>query len=163
MEKLSLIDLYRIKGRLIKENMQDDPFMIDILDAIDQKEKSILEDTSATGGPAGMGSVVSAQPSSLAGSTVGTNWSGGGGTIGSGDVSVPYNPSGGSMMFQKIPAMGYNHGSRTGKKTRGKRMTIKSMKDIFGKKQDYTKGSERKSKVMNFDDFTKDDIIKVKR
>ena len=35
---------------------------------------------------AGMGSVISAQPSNLAGSTVGNNWSGNGGTIGSGDV-----------------------------------------------------------------------------
>jgi hypothetical protein len=130
------------------------------------EEFKILEDgsgTSATGGPAGMGAVVSAQPSGLAGATIGTNWASGGGTVGSGDISVPYNPSGANRMFQKIPAMGYNHGSRTGKKTRGKRMTIKSMKDIFGKKQDYTKGSERKAKVMNFDDFGKDDITKVKR
>jgi hypothetical protein len=35
---------------------------------------------------AGMGSVVSAQPSALAGSTIGTNWSGNGGSVGSGDV-----------------------------------------------------------------------------
>jgi hypothetical protein len=36
----------------------------------------IKEDTSATGGPpsSGMGAVVSANPSSLAGSTIGTNW-----------------------------------------------------------------------------------------
>ena len=34
----------------------------------------------------GMGSVIAAQPSSLAGSTIGTNWSGNGGAAGSGDV-----------------------------------------------------------------------------
>ncbi len=34
----------------------------------------------------GMGGVVSAQPSTLSGSTLGTNWSGNGGTLGSGDV-----------------------------------------------------------------------------
>ena len=35
---------------------------------------------------AGMGSVVAAQPSGLAGTTIGTNWSGNGGAAGSGDV-----------------------------------------------------------------------------
>jgi hypothetical protein len=35
---------------------------------------------------AGMGTVTSAQPSLLSGSTVGSNWSGNGGTLGSGDV-----------------------------------------------------------------------------
>jgi hypothetical protein len=162
---IPLIELYRIKSRLIKEGMEDEPLMEDILNAISEKEKSIFEDTSATGGSSvgGMGAVVSAQPSSLAGTTIGVNWSSGGGTVGSGDISFPYNPSGANRMFQKIPAMGYNHGSRTGKKTRKKRMTVKSMKDIFSKKQDYTKGSERKAKIMKFDDFVKDDITKVKR
>lgn len=163
MKNIPLIELYRIKSRLIKEGMEDEPLMEDILTAISEREKSILEDISAGDGSAGMGSVVSAQPSGLPGSTIGSNWSDGGGTVGSGDVSFPYNPGGANMMFQKIPSMGYNHGSRTGKKTRGKRITIKSMKDIFGKKQDYTKGYERKARVMNFDDFCKDDITKIKR
>ena len=35
---------------------------------------------------AGMGSVIAAQPSGLPGSTIGTNWSSNGGTLGSGDV-----------------------------------------------------------------------------
>ena len=54
----------------------------------------INEDTSATGGLAvgGMGAVVSAQPSGLAGATIGTNWSSSGGTEGSGDISAQYNP-----------------------------------------------------------------------
>jgi hypothetical protein len=43
-----------------------------------------------------------------------------GGTIGSGDISVPYNPGGADRMIQKIPVMGYNHGARTGKKERKK-------------------------------------------
>lgn len=38
------------------------------------------------GNVAGMGNVVSPQPSLLAGSTIGSNWSGNGGTLGSGDV-----------------------------------------------------------------------------
>ena len=36
---------------------------------------------------AGMGNVVSSQPSLFAGTTIGTNWSGNGGTLGSGDVA----------------------------------------------------------------------------
>jgi hypothetical protein len=80
-----------------------------------------IKKTSATGGPpsSGMGAVVSANPSSLAGSTIGTNWGSSGGTIGSGDISVPY-PGGADRMIQKIPVMGYNHGARTGKKSREK-------------------------------------------
>jgi hypothetical protein len=162
---IPLIELYRIKNRLIKEGMENDPFMEDILNAISEKEKSIFEDTSATGGisVSGMGDVVSAQPSSLAGSTIGVNWSDGGGTIGSGDISVPYNTIGSNRVFQKIPAMGYEHGSRVGKKTRKKRITIKSMKDIFSNKQDYNKDFEVNKKIMNFDNFVKNNINKIKK
>ena len=83
----------------------------------------INEDTSAVGGPScgsgdgggggeaygnassmGMGAVVSAQPSSFAGSTQGPAWSNGGGTIGSGDV----NSNGRKKPYTKIPAK-YNN------------------------------------------------------
>ena len=126
------------------------------------------EDTSATGGPAvgGMGAVVSANPSSFAGSTIGTSWSSGGGTVGSGDVSVPYN-AGGQRVVQKIPApMGKGHGANTGKKSRTKKLDMKALKDIFAKRQDYTAGegnADRPSKVMSFDAFQKDDINTVKK
>lgn len=126
------------------------------------------EDTSATGGPAvgGMGAVVSANPSSFAGSTIGTSWSSGGGTVGSGDVSVPYN-AGGQRVVQKIPApMGKEHGAKTGKKSRVKKLDMKALKDIFAKRQDYTAGegnADRPSKVMSFDAFQKDDINTVKK
>jgi hypothetical protein len=46
MKNIPLIELYRIKGRLIKEGMEDEPLMEDVLNAINEKEKSILEDTS---------------------------------------------------------------------------------------------------------------------
>lgn len=170
MNNLNIVDLYLIKNRLIKEGYQDDMMFDEVCDAIKEKEKMILEDTSATGGPCvgGMGAVVSAQPSGLAGSTIGTNWASGGGTTGSGDVSMPYNPSGSNRVFQKAPAqMGSNHGSRTGKKTREKRFTLKNIQQLrnaLSKKQDYTKSSGEKSKkVMNFDDFNKDDVNKIKR
>lgn len=170
MKNLPIVELYLIKNRLIKEGMQEDPLMFDVMDAIEYKELMIIEDTSATGGPCvsgGMGAVVSSQPSGLAGATIGTNWSSGGGTIGSGDVSIPYNPSGGNRMSQKIPMqMGTSHGSRTGKKSRKKRMTMKTLqqlKNTFSQKQDYTKTGEPKSKVMSFDDFQKADINKIKK
>jgi hypothetical protein len=179
MKNLPLVKLFLIKNRLIKEGMQGDPLMTEILNAIDEKSKMILEDgggTSATGGApsCGMGAVVAAQPSGLAGATIGTSWGSGGGTTGSGDVSFPYNPgqtsiSGGTMdrtqvnkMQQKFP-MSKNHGSRTGKKSREKKLDMKALKDVFAKKQDYTKDGEKKPKVMNFNDFIKNDITSVKK
>jgi hypothetical protein len=47
---------------------------------------SINENAYANANLAGMGSVIAPQPSTLAGSTIGNNWSGNGGTLGSGDV-----------------------------------------------------------------------------
>jgi len=170
MKNLPIVELYLIKSRLIKEGMQNDPLMNDVCEAIYIKEQMILEDTSATGGPAvsgGMGAVVSAQPSGLAGATIGTNWASGGGTTGSGDVSIPYNPSGSNRISQKVPVqMGSNHGSRTGKKSRKKRMTMKTMQQLrntLAQKQDYTKTGEPKSRVMSFDNFQKSDVNQIKK
>lgn len=133
-------------------------------------------DTSATGSPAGggdcysggvafanagiggMGSVTAAQPSSYAGSTIGNNWSGNGGTVGSGDISNPF--PGPDKMYQK--EMGKNHGARTGKKSRVKKLDLKSLRSALSKKQDYTTSAEPKGKrVMNFDDFQKQGLSKV--
>jgi hypothetical protein len=170
--ELSLQELYEIRNILIKEGLQDEELFNTVLNDIESKE--ISEDTSATGGPAvsgGMGAVVSAQPSGLAGATIGTSWASGGGTTGSGDVSVPYNPSGANRVFQKFPApQGKDHGARTGKKSRVKRLDMKSLKDIFAKRQDFTAGeSEReqgikgKGKVMNFNNFLKNDFNTIKK
>jgi hypothetical protein len=141
-----------------------------------------LSETSATGGPAisgGMGSVVSANPSGLAGATIGTNWASGGGTVGSGDISsgvgsyqkspgtmlAPYNPSGSNRNFQDVE-MGKEHGPRTGKKSRKKRISMKSLKDIFTKRDDFMAGQENGKggkKVMDFNDYLKSDVKKVKK
>jgi len=169
MRDLNIIELYKIKKRLINEGMSDDELMQEVLEAIKYQEDLILENaTSATGGPAGMGAVVSAQPSGLAGSTIGPNWASHGGTTGSGDVSVPYNPSGANRMFQKIPAtMGKDHGARTGKKSRTKRLDMKTLKNIFKNRPKFgEKDSEKKSgekKVMDFNDFLKNDVNTVKK
>lgn len=168
---LSLIELYRLKWKLQRQKKFS--LLEKVEQAINEKEYQIFEDgggTSATGGPSvgGMGNVVNAQPSGLAGATIGPNWATTGGTVGSGDVSVPYNPSGANRVFQKIPAeMGSNHGPRTGKKSRKKRISMKSLKDIFAKRQDFMadqeKTKETSKRVMNFDDYAKGEFNKIKK
>jgi hypothetical protein len=168
MKELNIIELYLLKGRIIKEGMSDDILMDEVLEAIEYREQLILE-TSATGGAVtgGAGAVVSAQPSGLAGSTIGPNWSNNGGTTGSGDVSVPYNSgSAKDNMIQKVQ-MGKNHGARTGKKSRKKKLDMKTLKNIFANRPDFSKDGEKKKpgekKVMDFNDFAKSDINKVKK
>lgn len=161
----SLNNLYQIKENMENNDHTDSPIYEKLCNKIEEIEFILNEDTSATGGPAGMGSVVNAQPSGLAGATIGTSWASHGGTEGSGDVSVPYNPSGANRVFQKVPVMGFNHGPRTGKKSRTKKLDIKSLKKMFNKKQDYTKKQDgvKKTNVMSFQDFLKNDITSVKK
>jgi hypothetical protein len=107
--------------------------------------------------------------SGLGGQTIGTSWASGGGPEEPGQISVPYNPSGANRVFQKIaaPEMGKNHGARTGKKSREKKLDMKTLKSMFAKRQDYTAGEgevdDRPSKVMSFDSFAKDEINTVKK
>ena len=170
---LSLYQLYTIKEMMENQNLINDDKYKSLCEKINKVE-SLLEDgggTSATGGPSvgGMGAVVSAQPSGLAGATIGTSWASHGGTTGSGDISVPYNPSGANRVFQKVPAngleMGKGHGPRTGKKSRVKKLDLKALKDVFAKRQDFTAGQAKngEKKVMNFDDFQKNDVNTIKK
>lgn len=168
MNNMSIIELYQLKWKCKKE--QNWSLLEDVKIAIEEKERLLFEDTSATGGPSvgGMNAVVSAQPSGLAGATIGTNWASGGGTEGSGDISVPYNPSGANRVFQQMASkeMGMEHGPRTGKKSRKKRISMKSLKDIFTKRQDFMAGQEEvksPGKVMNFDNYVKNDFQRIKR
>jgi hypothetical protein len=141
-----------------------------------QFSEFLNEDTSATGGPAvsgsavaaptsggvalgntsiaGMGPVQSSQPSAFPGALNGADWINGGGESGSGDIGVPYNPSGANRMFQKIPSpMGKNHGSKTGKKSREKKLDLKHLRDVLKNRPKAGSG-----KIMNFDNFAKKDI-----
>lgn len=179
MEHFSLMQLYSIRKRLIQEKYNDVELVNLVNDTIKIKEKSVLEDTSATGGPSvgGMGAVVSAQPSGLAGSTIGTNWASGGGTVGSGDVSIPYNPSGNNRVFQKAQLpMGKDHGPRTGKKSRTKKLDMKTLKNMLSKTQDYQDGqdertpknpqnqpSSKEKRVLDFNDFLRNDFNTIKK
>ena len=184
LEEMSIENLFELRTKMIleKSDISNINFIID--EKENEYSKMIVEDTS-TGSPSGavtggdcgsggvaysnasnvsgMGAVVSSQPSSYAGSTIGSDFTSGGGTIGSGDIGVPYNASG-TKMFQKMPVqMGKNHGPRTGKKSRVKRFDIKAFRNALSQKQDYTSGQgERKTpKVMNFNDFSKSDLMKV--
>jgi hypothetical protein len=168
MRELNLIELYKIKNRMLKEGIDDIEFIESVLEAIEYKENLIKENTSATGGPAvsgGMGAVVSAQPSGLAGTTIGQDWASGGGTVGSGDIGVPYNPSGSNRTFQTIPGKrkSREHGGKKGKKTRPK-IDLKALKADFDKKQaEEEGGSEKPKKVVNFNDFLKNDFTTIKK
>jgi hypothetical protein len=119
---------------------------------LDILNELLKEDTSATGGPigsmaggevSGMGSVVNSQPSQFPGALNGNAWINGGGSEGSGDISVPYNPSGGNRMFQKLPAP-------LGNKKKLKKNKFKSE-------------TSKTQKLMKFSDFTKDEMNRVTR
>lgn len=141
--------------RLLKEKL-DNIADIEILNEL------IFEDTSATGGAigastggdvgsigiSGMGSVVNSQPSSYPGALNGNAWISGGGKSGSGDISVPYNPSGGNRMFQKLAAPMGNK--------KNKRKNIE-------KKDVEVENPIKSKKLMKFSDFTKNDMNRITR
>jgi hypothetical protein len=168
MRDLNLIELYKIKKRIINECLQDSEMMNIVLEAIDYNESLILE-TSATGGPVvsgGSGAIVSAQPSGLAGATIGQDWASGGGTVGSGDVSIPYNPSGSNRVFQTVAGKRKTreHGSNKTRKTRNK-LDLKKLKADFDKRNDLDSENSPKKlkKVINFNDFLKNDFTTIKK
>ena len=172
---MSLYELYQTL-----ENMKNSDYNkseVEMIIELIREKESLLEDTSATGGPggavasgavgfgsggvalanattAGMGGVVSSQPSAFPGALNGQAWISGGGQPGSGDIGVPYNPSGANRVFHKIPAMGKNHGPRTGKKSRQKSLNLKQLQDIVKSKNT----NMAKGKIMSFDDFEKKDL-----
>lgn len=167
MNRSNIIRIHKLYDKVsgdLNYTESDISLLKELISSIDDE---ILEDTSATGGAsvggavstgmamanattAGMGSVHSSQPSSLPGSLNGLSWASGGGETGSGDVSIPYNPSGANRMFQKMP-MGKNHGAKTGKKSREKKLNLKTLKDLM-------KSKKPSGKVMNFNTFIKKDI-----
>lgn len=176
MKNLSLKKLYKIYEQLL-ENNNDSSELDVVIELIEQKESEILENTSATGGPSGslgsssvgygsigtslrssVGPVPSSNPVRTSGNLTGSNWINGGGKSG-GDIEVPFNPSGPNRVFQKIPAMGKSHGSRTGKKSRLKGLDLMAMKNMIkNRKNKTTDMKPRTGKVMNFDDFQKGEI-----
>jgi len=179
---LNLEELFTLRSNMLLEGKD----ISDISNMILERERdyvNYLNEDTATGGPsgaagaatvgyggggvgysnattAGMGAVVSPQPSMFAGVTTEPGYSAGGGSVGSGDISVPYNPGGRKKVFQKIPV-----DNRKGTNKRRKNKMIQGLKNIFSQKQDYTagQGGSKPSKIMNFDNFSKDDLNKVTR
>jgi hypothetical protein len=175
MKEISLYKLYKILESMENSDFYT-PSEIEMVKEMIQKKEFLLEDTSATGGPAGaagassigvgssgvslanatiggMGPVQSSQPSAFPGALNGVAWASGGGERGSGDISVPYNPSGANRMFQKLPAFGNKKQSDPNvitKKSRVKGLNFKTMKDLMSKKP--------AGKIMNFNDFENKDI-----
>jgi hypothetical protein len=102
-----------------------------------------------------MGGVHQSQPSSIPGALNGSNWMMNGGQEGSGDISIPYNPGGANRSFHTMKSpMGKNHGPKTGKKSRVKKIDLRGLKSMMSDKSKKPKGP----RVMNFDDFAKKDI-----
>jgi hypothetical protein len=165
--ELTLERLYDQYETMIKENYSQKDLNW-VIDLISEMENGIFEDTGTVGSTgvalanattAGMGGVVSPQASAFPGALNGTNWISGGGSEGSGDLSVPYNPSGKNRVFQKLP-MGKSHGSGTGKKSRNKPINMKSLQNILKKGKE-----DRPKKVLSFNDFEKskmDVVTKVR-
>ena len=176
MKEFSLYELYKLIEKMKSSNFYSNSD-IEIVEKLILDREMILENTSATGGPAGaaaassvgvgsigvamanattagMGPVVSSQPSAFPGSLNGVSWASGGGTEGSGDISVPYNPSGANRMFQKLPAFSKKKEGDPNvitKKSRHKKLDMKSLKSMLSQKSPA-------GKIMNFNDFEKKDI-----
>jgi hypothetical protein len=175
----SLLELCELRQQFILEGLDVEKINELILEKEIDYTNSILED--GPGGAAaaasigvggggvgyanasigGMGDVVSSQPSQFAGATLEPNFSAGGGRVGSGDISVAYNPGGRKKTFQKLQApMDSRRGSS--KRRRGK--LLQGLKNLSANKQDFTaKQGEVKSRqpLMSFDKFSKDKINQV--
>lgn len=152
MENFTLIELYLLKNKLIKENVSFD-VINDVLDAIKVIEDRIVE------GDIG----VFAHPKDISKTPIGP-MSQYGDQGDKDNVSIPYNPGGGNKMTQKLP-MGKAHGAMTGKKSREKRVDVNALRAALRKRKDFeaTPPENRERKVMNFDNFTKDEINTVKK
>lgn len=179
---MSLEELFELRADMMVEGLNIDLITELIFDKEQQYLNLILEDgpggaaaaaSIGIGGGgvaysnasiAGSGNVVNAQPSIYAGSTTGDAYTKGGGFDGSGDtnVNVPYNPGGRKKTFQKIAAP---LSDRKGSNKRRKNKIIQGLKNIFANKQDYTagQGNVKKSNIMNFDKFSKDQFSQVTR
>lgn len=178
-DNFSTQELYALRNNLVLNNQDTSElnFLIDCRES--EYYFSIMEDTSATGGPAGSvgasvggggvayanaayggaGAVTSAQPSIHAGATLDPSFSAGGGKEGSGDVGFPYNaaPKG---VFQKVKV-----DNRKGNSKRRSGKLIAGFKQAIANKQDFTagQGQAKPKRLLSFDTFSKEELNKVTR
>jgi hypothetical protein len=166
LTKLNIVELVKLRTKLLLEGK--DTSELNIL--IDNKESEYIklineeEDDAGSVGSigvslngGGMGPVISSQPSNYAGVACEPGYSDGGGTIGSGDVSAPYHLNG-HKTFQKVPL-----DNRKGNSKRRKNKILSGLKNTIANRKDFLSGQDkdRPKKVMNFNDFNKEDINKV--
>lgn len=172
LQNLNLEKLFKLRSKLLQEGK--DISRVNFIIECKESEYyfSLFENTSATGSPSGgssvggggvafgdasiggMGAVVSSQPSNNTGVTTEPGYSLGGGSTGT-DIGVPYNATGGNKTFQKIKV-----DNRKGTSKRRKNKMLAGLKQMT-KKQDFTNGQSKGKKLMNFDDFSKDKVMKV--
>lgn len=176
-DNFSTEELYELRSKMVSKNQETSElnFLIDCRES--EYYFSLLENTSATGGPAGsagavvggggvsfgnaatggMGAVTAAQPSNFSGVTSDPSFTAGGGKSGSGDIGVGYN-TGGKKVFQKIPI-----DNRKGTNKRRKNKMLSGLKQTLMSRQDFTagQGDPKPKKVMDFESFSKEDLNKV--
>jgi hypothetical protein len=176
-ENLNIEELYQLRGEMVKrgKDTSEINFLIDCQES--EYYFSLLENTSATGGPAGSvgavvggggvaygnasitgsGAISPSQPSIHAGVTSDPAYASGGGVEGSGDTGFAYN-AGPNKMFQKIPV-----DNRKGSNKRRKNKVLQGFKQALMSRQDFTagQGESKPKKLMNFDSFSKDELNKV--
>jgi hypothetical protein len=179
ISKMNMGNLFKLRSDMLLEGKD----VSEINTIIENKENeyynSLFEDTSATGGPAGsvgggsvgsigvaygdasiagMGNVVTSQPSINAGVTTEPSYTSGGGLAGT-DLSVPYNTGSTKKAFQKIPVDNRKGNSkrRNNKVLAGLKQTIMSRKDFTANQG----GVKKSGKILNWDSFSKDDLEKV--
>lgn len=149
MKNLSLKGLYSLLEKMEIENAHVE--VKEIKRIIDIKEK-LLEDNGGAFS-SGVGAVTSSQPSSLPGALNGSDWAGNGGSVGSGDISMPYNTGSSKKVFQKFPLRRKKQSDPNviTKKYREKPLDIKSIKNMMSSRK-------KSGKIMNFSDFENKDI-----
>lgn len=153
MKNFTLQELFDFRESLVSGDYSKAD--LDIVNEI-ISQKQILEDDGGSFS-SGMGDVISAQPSTNAGSLSGPSWSDGGGSIGSGDIGVPINLGSRNSTTQRIKSpLGRNHGASTGKKSRKKKLDLKGIRTAL-------KSRGRSGKILSFDKFSKDLLNTVTR
>lgn len=100
---------------------------------IEVKVIEVIKEYADAGNTAGMGSITGTSPSTNVGCTTGSNYAGGGGTVGSGDIGNPFNTK-----AQK------SHGSNRKKKQ-------SKFSKLFQLRQNYT--GAKPGKMKKFNDF----------
>lgn len=147
MKNYSIDELLQIKEEITRKNKKNQKILEKINKLINYKLIKEDGEAMANASGMGMGNVGGASPSGNIGCTIGSNYSAGGGTIGSGDISVPYNTGSNKMVFTK--GKGYEHGSIRKKRKKN------NIREIM------RNAPEKPSRVLSFNDYQKSNVNQV--